>query len=169
MLTVLTCGATFSPGVSSQTTSGWRSFAPPQNPLEKQTLQLLNLDRADPKYVSETRGRAQPLQWDDRLAEAARAHSQEMMRNRYFSHTGFDGASPAQRISATGVRWTSYGENIAACQTVTQAETEFMDEPRFERNHRWNILNSGYNRVGIGIATAPDGTIYITEDFAQSY
>jgi uncharacterized protein YkwD len=167
-LVVLACTAGFSRGVSSQTTSGWHSFASAQDPLEKQTLQLINMDRLDPQYVPETRGRALPLQWDNRLAEAARAHSEEMMRNGYFSHTALNGASPAQRMSAAGVRWTAFGENIAACQTVTEAESVFMNEPRFEHNHRWNILNADYNRVGIGIVRAADGTIYITEDFAQA-
>jgi uncharacterized protein YkwD len=59
------------------------------------------------------------------------------------------------------------GENIAKCETVTLAETVFMDEPRFEHNHRWNILNPDYTRVGVGIARGSEGMIYITEDSAQ--
>lgn len=161
------CCVTFSQGLQSQDTSGWRSFAPAQDRLEKQTLELINRDRVDPEHASETKGRAIPLQWDDRLAAVARAHSREMMRNGYFSHQAADGASPAQRISAARIQWTAAGENIAICETVSQAETEFMNEPRFEQNHRWNILNSNYNRVGVGIVKGPDGMIFITEDFAQ--
>jgi uncharacterized protein YkwD len=91
-----------------------------------------------------------------------------MARGGYFSHTAANGASPAQRISAAGIQWTAVGENIAACQTVVQAESEFMNEPRFEHNHRWNILSADYTRVGIGIVRASDGMIFITEDFAQT-
>jgi uncharacterized protein YkwD len=167
LLIVFACGSSFSPSIHSQDTSGWHSFAPAQDSLEKQTLELINRDRVAPEYSAETKGRARPLQWDDRLAAVARAHSAEMMRKGFFSHQGADGAAPAQRISAAGIQWTSVGENIAMCQTVTQAETEFMNEPRFERNHRWNILNPDYNHVGVGIVKAPDGTIHITEDFAQ--
>jgi uncharacterized protein YkwD len=142
-------------------------FCPDAGTLEKQTLELINRDRVAPEYNSETKGRARPLQWDDRLAAVARAHSEEMMRDGFFRHEGIHGSSPAQRVSAAGIQWTTVGENIAVCQTVTQAETEFMKEPKFERNHRWNILNAGYTSVGVGIVRGADGTIYITEDFAQ--
>jgi len=90
-----------------------------------------------------------------------------MARDGFFSHEGANGASPAQRISAAGIQWTRVGENIATCQSISQAESTFMDEPKFERNHRWNILNADYNRVGIGIVKGSDGTLYVTEDFAQ--
>ena len=135
--------------------------------LEKETLELINHDRIASDYLGETRGRARPLLWDDRLARVARAHSEEMARNGYFSHQSAGGQSPADRLSAAGILWTHVGENIANCETVTQAESTFMDEPRFERNHRWNILNPNYTRVGVGIARGDDGMLHITEDFAQ--
>jgi uncharacterized protein YkwD len=50
---------------------------------------------------------------------------------------------------------------------VVQAETLFMNEPKFERNHRGNILNPNYTHVGIGIARGPDGSLYITQEFVQ--
>jgi uncharacterized protein YkwD len=168
ILIVFACGATLGLAANPQNVGGWRSFAPADDPLEKQSLELINRDRSAPEYISETKGRARPLEWDDRLAAVARAHSAEMARGGYFSHTAANGASPAQRISAAGIQWTAVGENIAACQTVVQAESEFMNEPRFEHNHRWNILSADYTRVGIGIVRASDGMIYITEDFAQT-
>jgi len=153
--------------LQSQVSAGQASPAATTVQLEKQALELINRDRTDPFYASETRGRARPLAWDDRLAAAARAHSDEMARDGFFSHEGANGASPAQRISAAGIQWTRVGENIATCQSISQAESTFMDEPKFERNHRWNILNADYNRVGIGIVKGSDGTLYVTEDFAQ--
>jgi uncharacterized protein YkwD len=135
--------------------------------IERQTLDLINRDRISADYLGETRGRARPLQWDDRLAAVARAHSEDMARNGYFSHQSADGQSPADRLSAAGILWGRVGENIANCQTVSQAESTFMDEPKFERNHRWNILNPDYSRVGVGIAKGSDGRLYITEDFAE--
>lgn len=158
------CGAIFTAAVYSQNLAKSASI---RDRLEKQTLELINRDRVAPEYLGETRGRARPLLWDDRLAAVARAHSDEMARNGYFSHEAADGASPAERISAAGILWTRVGENIASCQSIAQAESTFMDEPKFERNHRWNILNPDYTRVGVGIAMGPDGILYITEDFAQ--
>jgi uncharacterized protein YkwD len=135
--------------------------------LEKQTLDLINRDRLAPAFFGETRGRARPLLWDDRLAAVARAHSEEMVRNGYFGHDAANGASPADRISSAGILWTRVGENIASCQSIAQAESTFMDEPKFEQNHRWNILNPDYTRLGVGIAKASDGMLYITEDFVR--
>lgn len=42
-----------------------------------------------------------------------------------------------------------------------------MNEPKFQHNHRGNILNPNYTHVGIGIVKAPDGYLYITQDFAE--
>ncbi len=135
--------------------------------LELQMWELINRDRADRSYSGETGGRALALQWDDRLAAAARMHSEEMARNGFFSHQGADGSSPASRVSAAGIKWLSTGENIANCSGVSQAESLFMNEPKFQPNHRWNILNVKYTHVGVGIAEAPDGSLYITQEFAQ--
>jgi len=50
---------------------------------------------------------------------------------------------------------------------VFEAESLFMNEPKFQHNHRGNILNPSYTHVGIGIVTGPDGSLYITQDFAE--
>lgn len=163
MIVVVVSGNLLHPRVLA----GEPSFADMRGVLEKETLDLVNRDRLAPQHFGETQGRTRPLVWDDRLAAVARAHSEEMARNGYFSHQAADGASPADRLSAAGIIWMRVGENIANCETVTQAETVFMDEPRFEHNHRWNILNPDYSRVGVGIARGSDGMLYITEDFAQ--
>jgi len=107
------------------------------------------------------------LQWDDRLAAVARMHSEEMARNGYFSHEGADGSSPASRVSMAGIKWRSTGENIASCGSVSEAQSLFMNEPKFQQNHRWNILNVNYTHVGVGVARAPDGSLYVTQEFAQ--
>jgi len=160
-------GAVFTAVGHAQNFADENEFAAIHRRLERQTLDLINRDRVAPEYLGETRGRAHPLLWDERLAAVARAHSEEMARYGYFGHTAADGASPAERISSAGIRWAHIGENIASCQSIAQAESTFMDEPKFERNHRWNILNPEYTRVGVGIAKGSDGMLYITEDFAQ--
>ncbi|AGK05608.1 hypothetical protein K649_11590 [Meiothermus ruber DSM 1279] len=52
--------------------------------------------------------------WDAKLEAAALAHSQDMQRNNFFSHTGSDGSNPGQRIARAGYSAASWGENIAA-------------------------------------------------------
>lgn len=135
--------------------------------LETEMWQMVNQDRASPQAFAETKGHARPLEWDPRLAAVARTHSEEMALVGYFGHQGMDGSSPSARVSNAGVRWLVTGENIAKVIDPTQGEEMFMDEPKFQPNHRGNILRRDYNRVGIGIAKAPDGFLYITQEFAQ--
>jgi uncharacterized protein YkwD len=135
--------------------------------IEVRMLDLINGDRMAPSSFTETRGRARPLQWDDRLAAVARAHSEEMAQKRYFSHEGWDGSLPSSRVSRAGIQWRSTGENIAKTSDILQAESHFMNEPKFQRNHRANILNPSYTHVGVGIVKAPDGSLYITQEFAE--
>lgn len=133
--------------------------------LAKQMLVLVNRDREDPANAAETRGRARPLTWNDKLATVALAHSRDMLRRRYFAHVDRDGRTPTDRINAAGIHWRALAENIAMNRTVPDAEKDLMDEPRFQQNHRGNILNPAYTDVGIGIVQAPNGDFYITQDF----
>jgi uncharacterized protein YkwD len=135
--------------------------------LETRMWQMLNRDRTSPSVADETKGHAHPLQWDARLAALARGHSEEMAETGTFSHREIDGSLPMTRVSQAGIQWLALGENIAKSDDLTQAEQAFMDEPKFKPNHRGNILNPDYNHVGIGIARAPDGSLYITQEFAE--
>jgi uncharacterized protein YkwD len=133
--------------------------------MEQQMLELMNRDRADPANTTETKGRALPLQWNESLAEVARAHSLDMLNKRYFAHEDGMGRNVANRVEAAGLAWQSVGENIAIYNSVASAEAAFMNEPRFTKNHRANILSAGFTEVGIGIVQAPNGSLYITQDF----
>jgi len=133
---------------------------------ELQMFALLNSDRTAPEQAAETHGRAKPLQWDPRLAALARAHSVELA-NGSFSHVSPDGSLPSDRMSRAGIRWLSMGENIAQAQDVARAQGMMMNEPRFQQNHRANILNPSFTNVGVGIVNGPDGMLYITQEFAQ--
>ena len=134
--------------------------------LAKQMWVLVNRDRQDPANAAETHGRARPLKWNDKLAAVALAHSRDMLRRRYFAHVDREGRTPTDRINADGIEWRALAENIALNQTVADAEKDLMDEPRFQQNHRGNILNPKYTDIGIGIVQAPNGDLYITQDFA---
>jgi len=133
--------------------------------MEQLMLELVNRDRADPANTPETNGRALALRWNDRLAEIARAHSLDMLNQGYFAHEDPQGRSVAGRVEAAGMQWQAVGENIAIYTTVARAEAAFMNEPRFSKNHRANILNPDFTDAGIGIAQGPDGRLYITQDF----
>jgi len=135
--------------------------------LERQMVDLVNQDRLSPAYLAETGGRALPLVWDERLAEVARARSEDMIARKYFGHVDPDGVTPDVHLTAAGIKWQAMAENIVIRTNVERGEAAFMDEPRFQANHRGAILNSRFTHVGIGIVRAPNGELYITQEFAQ--
>ncbi|HEU5314943.1 MAG TPA: CAP domain-containing protein [Chloroflexota bacterium] len=135
--------------------------------LELQTLNLINLDRL-------SRG-IQPLTWDPKLAEVARAHAAEMMATGKVTHEGVDGSMPYARIKAGADRVNWAGENIwtyrgrLAHLGPDTMHAAMMAEPHEPNlwNHIWNVLYPGYHRVGIAIVVSPTGVQYLTEDFAD--
>lgn len=166
VMAALLCSAGLAVSVQSQNMLETASDDQPQRQAV-QMWALINNDRTATSALEETKGRARPLQWDDRLAAAAREHSEDMARNGFFSHKGSDGSDPALRTSKAGIQWRCTGENIAKVRDVAQAEQLFMDEPKFQENHRKNILNPDYTLVGVGIARGADGALYVTQEFAE--
>ncbi|CAM5273451.1 sigma-70 family RNA polymerase sigma factor [Streptomyces griseomycini] len=91
-----------------------------------------------------------PVTLDDRLARAAQLHSEDMSANDYFSHTGKNGSSFADRAKdqghpSPGAENIARGQNSAA--SVMQA---WMDSP----GHRANILNCSLRTLGVGVVTS---------------
>lgn len=137
------------------------------NSLQRQLVEMVDADRLNPANSAETHGKALPLKWDARLAQAALEHSEEMAARHYFSHVDPNGDTPVERVTRLGVQWRALGENIAKNFTVPAAEAAFMNEPKFANNHRGNILNPRYNSIGVGIVRGADGMVYVTQEFAQ--
>ena len=97
---------------------------------------------------------------DRRLNVAAQGHSEDMAANDYFSHTGQDGSSFADRIRAAG-HPSPGGENIAQGQEdADEVVQAWMDSP----GHRRNILDCAYTSIGVGYE--PGGR-YWTQDFGR--
>jgi uncharacterized protein YkwD len=100
------------------------------------------------------------LAWNDALASAARAHSQDMAVNNYFSHTGLDGRSVGTRITNSGYKWTAYGENIIYGYGNPFAAVDGWIN---SEGHRSNMLG-GFKDLGVGWSAAGD---YGTQDFGR--
>lgn len=110
-------------------------------------LQQINAARAVARSCGGTAmPAAAPLAWNDRLFSAAARHSSDMAVNNYFSHTGLDGRSAAQRVAAEGYAWTWVGENIAAGQaSVSVVMGGWLASP----GHCANIMRAEYRDVGV--------------------
>lgn len=121
---------------------------------EEAVLLLVNQERA--KYTDRP-----PLAGDQRLVSAARAHSQDMSDNGYFSHTSLDGRSVGDRITAASYAWNRCGENIARGYPTPEA---VMSGWMNSEGHRNNILSSNYCDLGVGYVAAGR---YWTQNFAR--
>lgn len=63
----------------------------------------------------------QTLSWNDRLAAAAAAHNDDMVRRDYFGHCGPDGTCLPARLAAAGYEFRAAAENLAAGQRTPLA------------------------------------------------
>jgi uncharacterized protein YkwD len=88
-----------------------------------------------------------PLAWDAAAAQAAQAHTDDMVRRGYFSHVSPEGGNVGGRLRAAGAQWRAVAENIASGQPTAQAVVQGW---LGSSGHRANIENCVYTRHGVG-------------------
>jgi uncharacterized protein YkwD len=125
---------------------------------EVHMLELINASRA--------RGGLVPLVMDVTVANTARAHSAAEARVRYVYHDGPDGTASSRNVPACGTGW--YGENTGKIwnDNVDALHIEFMNEPWVPINHRTNIMDPNFRRIGVGAVIGPD-SMYMTMVFCR--
>ena len=146
--------------------------------VEQAILKYTNLER-------KSRGLSE-LQWDANLAEVARDHSLDMVKNNFFSHTNLKVEDPIARAIShnynvhkeLGGGWFSDGiaENIGKMPTgnvegigYVSSDADSIAKAQVDSwmqssGHRANILDSNYIRLGVGVAY--DGLNYFaTQNF----
>jgi len=107
-----------------------------------------------------------PLSYDASLAAAARAHSEDMGLQDYFSHTSLDRRTALDRIEDAGYACDTCGENVAGGQLTPE---EAIDSWMSSSVHRANILNPDFCDIGVGYTYVADSTYhhYWTQDFGR--
>lgn len=86
---------------------------------------------------------------DALLDQAAQAKADDMAAQGYFAHTGPDGKTPWQWISASGYQYQYAGENLAVrFINSTDVINAWMESP----THRANIVKAVYTQIGVGVA-----------------
>lgn len=100
-----------------------------------------------------------PVSWNDKLEQAAVAHSQDMLAKGIFSHTGSDGSNPGTRITRAGYQWMAYGENIARGYADEKA---VVDGWLKSEGHCKNIMSGSFTEMGV--AHVSD---YWTQEFGR--
>lgn len=141
---------------------------------EQLMLELVNRARLDPAAEAQRYGLAdlsrglpagsvtaaakQALAMNDLLISSARAHSEWMLQQDVFSHTGNGGSDAGQRMTAAGYSFTgswTWGENLSwtgifpgpidvSTAIVEQHRSLFLSD-----GHRSNILAGAFREVGI--------------------
>ena len=137
--------------------------------IRDEFLAAINQARSSGRLCGNTAyGPSPPISWSDSLAMAAYLHSEDMALNNFLSHTGSDGSSAGQRISAQGYPWTTYGENLAVAHpSVTSVIQGWLGS----EGHCRNIMDPGFTEIGAGYAVGPYGGVpsarYWTLDLAD--
>lgn len=141
------------PAPSTQTPATESSSSNTSN-FANQVLNLVNQERAKQGLSA--------LSTTSVLSQAANKRAQETSRS--FSHTRPDGTSFSTVLAEYNITYMAAGENIAYGQkTPQEVVTGWMNSP----GHRANILNSKFNKIGIGVYQASNGTIYWSQLFTN--
>ena len=109
-----------------------------------------------------------PLVWDFELCRMARRHSENMVRQGFFAHETPDGLQPKERARAAGIlHFRVLGENIAYNQGYDDPGAFAVERWMISPGHRANILSTLFEQSAIGSYVAPDGTVYLTQEFIK--
>jgi uncharacterized protein YkwD len=126
--------------------------------LERKVFDMLNTVR---------RGQGLPeLEWNDDVAAVARIHSQNMAKDKFFSHRGSDGSMVDDRADRVGLgSWRTIGENIAYMRGYDDPAALAVQKWMESTAHRKNLLGPNWKESAVGVAITPDGTYYLTQVF----
>lgn len=152
--------------------------------LEVRTHQLINAERV--------KHGLSPLDHIEKIRLIARSHSEDMAARGYVSHDSPDGHSPTDRGNKAGYDCRKdYGSYYTYGLAETIHQDWLYDSYRTlngrivsyewftleglaqtavrgwmnSKGHRENILDSSYDRAGLGVAVADDGKVYFTQNF----
>jgi len=127
--------------------------------VERQRVaELSNIEAARAQALEEVNRQRRehdlaPVRRDERLANAAQGHAEDLLRRSYFDHRSPQGVTPARRARAAGFECPNLvAENIAK-GLFTPAET--VDRWMQHSDHRGNILHRRVTVTGLGVAVGP--------------
>ena len=120
-----------------------RQSAPPSSQAAESIVAAMNRERAAYGLG--------PLRLNPTLSLAAEDRVGDMMSKHYFDHVSPEGVSPFTWVRARGYRYRMVGENLAlGYRGASSVVSGWMGSP----GHRENILQRGFDEVGIAIADA---------------
>lgn len=110
-------------------------------------------------------GAQESLVWNQKLAEAAQAHSDDQYQMNQMSHTGSDGSKPSDRLNRVGYSWMSVRENVASgyFRDVDHLAEAWMKSD----GHCANMMASNVTELGIAATRQNNGNGFWTLKLAH--
>ena len=103
------------------------------------------------------------LSLDPALCRIARLRCRDMLENNYCGHLSPTYGTVRDLMRREGVSFAWATENVGRSRDVRHTDAAFLSSPA----HRRNVLTTVYPRVGVGVAVAPSGFVYVCEVFAR--
>lgn len=135
--------------------------------LEQHMVSLVNRDRSSIGHLGS-------VSVSSALSRIARDYAEYMIKRHVFAHVDDQGRDPNARAKQGGVN-VSVSENLSAQplgmssekDIVASSESQMMNEPANQQNHRGNILDPNAQYIGIGMAR--DGkTLMIVQEYSAA-
>lgn len=130
-----------SPAVSTFAAPAARPTKPVLSAQMQRIVDLVNIRRREAGL--------RPLSVHPTLMTCAQQYSDVQASRATISHTGPDGSTPGQRLSACGYRWKHFGENLAAGYVSAE---EVVDAWMKSPGHKRVILHAKVSEIGLGYA-----------------
>ena len=129
--------------------------AAPEEQMARAIFDRVNAERA-------ARG-LEALAWNEELAAVARDWSAEMAETGQLRHQELGQLLQREELSG----FQAIGENVFQATGPVPAGTIHAGWMRSD-GHRANVLNPGWDRLGIGVHCAEDGSVWATEQFGRT-
>ena len=89
------------------------------------------------------------------LSLKAQAWSRQLANEQRLYHSNL--------ADGNGYNWYRLGENVGYGYSIEQVHNAFMNSP----GHKANILDGGFNRIGLGVTRTGDGRYWVVQEFMQ--
>lgn len=103
-----------------------------------------------------------PVRLNELLTTAAQGHAEDMAAGQFLAHEGSDGSMPADRATRAGYSFSVIGENVAVgYDTPPEVVAGWIDSD----GHCNNLMNGGFEEMGVGYAISVTGEPYWAQLF----
>jgi uncharacterized protein YkwD len=127
----------------------------PEQQMAREIFDRVNAERRE-------RG-LEPVEWNDGLARVARDWSAAMAERGGLEHQDMRELLSRDELSG----FAGLGENIFTASAPVPAGVAHVGWMRSD-GHRVNVLNPGWNRLGVGVFCAPDGSVWAAQEFGRT-